>query len=61
MRLIQVNLKLQKLCESKLPIEYTKLKSEITVAIYKINTAYKPVEINGSKMKEILYGLYQYQ
>jgi hypothetical protein len=51
----------QKQCESKLPIEYTKLKADITVAIDKFNTAYKPVEINGSKMKEILYGLNEYQ
>lgn len=51
----------QKQCESKLPIEYSKLKSDITVAIDKFNTAYKPVEINGSKMKEILYGLNEYQ
>ena len=47
-------------CQSSLPIEYTKLKNDIDVAIEKFNTAYKPVEINGSKMKEILYGLNEY-
>lgn len=47
----------QKQCESKLPMEYTKLKADIDVAIQKFNVAYKPVEVNGSKMKEILYGL----
>jgi len=47
-------------CQSSLPMEYTKLKSDIDVAIEKFNTAYKPVEINGSKMKEILYGLNEY-
>lgn len=51
----------QKQCESKLPIEYGKLKSDINVAIDKFNIAYKPVEINGSKMKEILYGLNEFQ
>ena len=51
----------EKQCESKLPIEYSKLKSDITVAIEKFNIAYKPVEINGSKMKEILYGINEFQ
>lgn len=47
-------------CASKLPIEYKKLQENINVAIAKFNTAYKPVEINGSKMKEVLYGLNEY-
>jgi len=51
----------EKQCESKLPIEYTKLKSDIGVAIEKFNIAYKPVEVNGSKMKEILYGINEFQ
>lgn len=51
----------EKQCESKLPIEYSKLKSDIDVAIDKFNVAYKPVEINGSKMKEILYGINEFQ
>ena len=50
----------EKQCESKLPIEYKKLKDDVNVAIDKFNIAYKPVEINGSKMKEILYGLNEY-
>lgn len=50
----------EKQCASKIPIEYKKLKESITVAIDKFNTAYKPVEINGSKMKEVLYGLNEY-
>jgi len=50
----------EKQCESKLPPEYKKLKSDIDVAIQKFNTAYKPVEINGTKMKEILYGLNEF-
>lgn len=50
----------QKQCETKLPMEYKKLKSDIDVAIDKFNVAYKPVEVNGSKMKEILYGLNEF-
>jgi hypothetical protein len=51
----------EKQCESKLPLEYKKLKSDIDVAIDKFNKAYKPVEINGSKMKELLYGLNEFE
>lgn len=50
----------EKQCESKLPLEYKKLKADINVAIEKFNVAYKPVEINGTKMKEILYGLNEF-
>jgi len=48
-------------CQTQLPLEYQKLKSDIDVAIDKFNIAYKPVEINGSKMKEILYGINEYE
>lgn len=51
----------QKQCETKLPVEYNKLKADIDLAIQKFNVAYKPVEINGSKMKEILYGLNEFE
>jgi len=51
----------EKQCETKLPMEYKKLKADIDVAIQKFNVAYKPVEINGSKMKEILYGLNEFE
>lgn len=47
----------EKQCSTKLPIEYKKLKEDIDIAINKFNVAYRPVEINGSKMKEILYGI----
>ncbi|MFC4634782.1 hypothetical protein ACFO3O_12745 [Dokdonia ponticola] len=50
----------EKQCASKIPVEYKKLKESIAIAIDKFNTAYKPVEINGSKMKEVLYGLNEY-
>ncbi|MBL0014620.1 MAG: hypothetical protein IPP30_13245 [Flavobacterium sp.] len=51
----------EKQCDSKLPVEYKKLKADINVAIEKFNVAYKPVEINGTKMKEILYGLNEFE
>lgn len=51
----------QKQCEHKIPIEYKKMKDGILISIDKFNTAYKPVEINGSKMKEILYGVNEYE
>jgi hypothetical protein len=50
----------EKQCETKLPTEYKKLKADIDVAIDKFNIAYKPVEVNGTKMKEILYGLNEF-
>ncbi len=48
-------------CNSSLPDSYIKLKTDINIAIDKFNTAYRPVEINGSKMKEILYGINEYE
>jgi len=51
----------QQKCANKIPVEYAKLKESIGVAIEKFNTAYKPVEINGSKMKEVLYGINEYE
>lgn len=50
----------EKQCETKLPLEYQKLRADIDLAVNKFNVAYKPVEINGSKMKEILYGLNEF-
>ena len=47
-------------CATKIPIEYSKLKDNIKISIEKFNTAYKPVEINGSKMKQVLYGINEY-
>jgi len=51
----------EKQCESKLPLEYKKLKADIKIAIDKFNVAYRPVEVNRSKMKEILYGINEFQ
>ena len=48
-------------CAGKIPIAYKTLKEGISVAVEKFNNAYKPIEINGSKMKEILYGINEYE
>ncbi len=48
-------------CANMIPVAYSQLKESVTIAIEKFNTAYKPVEINGSKMKEILYGINEYE
>ncbi|MEP2936643.1 MAG: hypothetical protein ABJM06_10435 [Gilvibacter sp.] len=47
-------------CLPKIPAEFLTLKENIAVTIQKFNTAYKPVEINGSKLKEVLYGINQF-
>lgn len=47
-------------CATKIPTEYKKLKDNIKISIEKFNTAYKPIEINGSKMKQVLYGINEY-
>jgi hypothetical protein len=44
-------------CGSKIPMEYKKLTEDVENSIKKFTVAYKPVEVNGTKMKELLYGL----
>lgn len=51
----------EKQCVTTIPPAYTKLKTDVNTAIEKFNIAYKPIEVNGSKMKEILYGINEYQ
>lgn len=48
-------------CAAKIPREYTKMKENINLSIEKFNTAYRPIEINGSKLKELLYGINEYE
>lgn len=48
-------------CKSSIPIEYTKMKEDVEQSIQKFNIAYKPIEVNGSKMKEIIYGLNEFE
>jgi hypothetical protein len=47
-------------CANKTPVEYKRLKEGISITIEKFNTAYKPIEINGNKLKEVLYGLNEF-
>ncbi len=44
-------------CHNKLPDDYIALKESIEITIEKFNNTYKPVELNGSKMKQLLYGV----
>lgn len=48
-------------CSSKIPVAYKTLKKNISLSIDKFNTAYKPIEINGSKLKQLLYGINEYE
>ncbi|MBT8266878.1 MAG: hypothetical protein KJO41_05640 [Bacteroidia bacterium] len=48
------------ICADKIPLEFKKMKENISISISKFNTAYKPIEINGSKMKAVLYGINDY-
>jgi len=48
------------MCQESLPIEFSRLRSDMDIAIEKFAIAYKPVEINGSRMKEILYGVREF-
>ena len=50
----------ESLCRGQIPNEFVLLKHKINNSIEKFNTAYKPAEINGSKLKEVLYGINEY-
>lgn len=50
----------EQVCAFRIPVEFLKMKENIFISIKKFNTAYKPVEINGSKLKEVLYGIHEY-
>ena len=56
-KVVLENYENEKRCDNKLPMEFKKLKDDVNISIQKFNTAYSTVEINGSKMKELLYGL----
>lgn len=47
-------------CRGQIPSEFIVLKNKISSSIEKFNTAYKPAEINGSKLKEVLYGINEF-
>lgn len=48
------------LCRGQIPNEFILLKNKINSSIDKFNSAYKPAEINGSKLKEVLYGINEF-
>lgn len=48
-------------CADRLPIEFGLLRKHVQVAIKKFKTAYKPIEINGSRIKAMLYGINEYK
>ena len=48
------------LCRGQIPGEFEVLRQKITNSIDKFNNAYKPAEINGSKLKEVLYGINEF-
>ncbi|KAA3622505.1 MAG: hypothetical protein DWP94_08150 [Flavobacterium sp.] len=48
------------LCNEKIPKDFITLKKSISLTIEKFDHTYKPVEITGSKMKQLLYGVGEY-
>jgi hypothetical protein len=50
----------ESVCAGKLPTEYHSLKQNINTTGEKFISAYKPIEINGSKLKQLLYGISEY-
>ena len=48
-------------CAEQLPIAFNALQENIEISLKKFKTAYKPVEINGSRLKAILYGINEYK
>ena len=46
----------EKTCESVLPDEFRQLKSDIGQTLEKFNSAYRMPEVQGSRLKDMLYG-----
>lgn len=49
------------LCSEKIPDKFRALQASNAATISKFNTAYKPVEVNGSMLKEVLYGIHEFE
>ena len=45
------------LCVEHLPTTYAELEQEIELSIEKFNTAYKIAELQGTKLRDLLYGV----
>ncbi len=46
----------EKACSGSLPETFTQLKNDIDITLEKFNSAYKLPEIQGSRLKDLLYG-----
>ncbi len=47
----------ESVCQSQLPRQFTDLKKDIEMSILKFNEAYNISELQGSKLKDLMYGL----
>lgn len=56
-KVVLTNYENENKCKSQIPEEFKKLRDDIDISIQKFTTAYSTVELNGSKMKELLYGI----
>ena len=45
------------ICQSKLPHQFRDLKKDIEMSILKFNEAYNISELQGSKLKDLMYGV----
>jgi hypothetical protein len=48
----------EKTCSATMPVQFTELKTDIDQTLDKFNSAYKMPEVQGSKLKDMLYGGY---
>jgi hypothetical protein len=48
----------EKLCTDALPTQFKQLKTDIDQTLEKFNSAYRMPEVQGSKLKDMLYGAY---
>lgn len=46
----------EKTCSAVMPTQFSELKSDIELTLEKFNSAYKMPEVQGSKLKDMLYG-----
>ena len=47
----------EKICSEALPESFNRLKNDIEITLEKFNSAYKLPEIQGSRLKDLLYGI----
>ena len=49
------------ICTEKLPDAFRVIQENVNQSLKKFKTAYNPLEINGSRLKAILYGINEYK